>query len=166
MELLLDRYRESLTLFLYSIVGNLEDAEDLMIDSFAEAAAKQSWSPEGSSFKTWLFSVGKHLAGKHYRWLKRHRIATEPLEDFLEAQEDCSPEFLLLQQEQYRNLYFAMDRLSPDYRQILYLLYFEGMSSEESGIVMHKTPGQIYVLANRARKSLRKELGRMGIDYA
>ena len=65
LKILLERYRESLTLFLYGYVHSMEDAEDLMLDAFAEAAARESWSAEGSSFKTWLFAVGRKKALMH-----------------------------------------------------------------------------------------------------
>ena len=38
--ILLDRHRESLILFLNGYVHNLEDAEELMLDSYAKIAAK------------------------------------------------------------------------------------------------------------------------------
>ena len=37
--ILLERHRESLMLFLYSFVRNMEDAEELTIAAYAEAAA-------------------------------------------------------------------------------------------------------------------------------
>ena len=37
--ILLERHRESLMLFLYSFVRNMEDAEELTLDAYAEAAA-------------------------------------------------------------------------------------------------------------------------------
>ena len=56
--ILLERHRESLMLFLMSFVHNMEDAEELMLDAYAEVAAGTSFSGK-SSFKTWLFSIGK-----------------------------------------------------------------------------------------------------------
>lgn len=58
---LLERHKESLMLFLYSFVHNMEDAEELMLDDYAEAAAGANYSGK-STFKTWLFSIGKKMA--------------------------------------------------------------------------------------------------------
>ena len=55
--ILLERHREGLLLFLMSIVHNMDDAEELMLDTFAEAASATSFSGK-SSFKTWLYSMG------------------------------------------------------------------------------------------------------------
>ena len=59
---LFDRYSEGLMLFLCGYTRSIEDAEELMIDSFAEVAAGTNIFSGKSSFKTWLFSVGKHQA--------------------------------------------------------------------------------------------------------
>ena len=39
LRVLLERHREGLTLFLYGYVHSMEDAEELMLDAFAAAAA-------------------------------------------------------------------------------------------------------------------------------
>lgn len=68
--ILLERHKESLTLFLYSIVHNMEDAEEIMLDTYAEAAAGKTAFSGRSSFKTWLFSIGKKMALAHLRKAK------------------------------------------------------------------------------------------------
>ena len=65
-ELLL-RHREGLTLFLFGYVRNMDDAEDLMLDAFATAASRNSGWQGLSSFRTWLFGIGRHLAMRELR---------------------------------------------------------------------------------------------------
>ncbi len=157
--LLLRRYRESLTLFLYGYVHNWEDAEDLMLDAFAQAASGATTFSGKSSFKTWLFAIGRHLALRH---LRRQRRSADPQEDTGTA----SPEPELLRAERDVQLYQAMERLLPEYRQALYLIYFEGMTRDEVCRVMGKTKRQVYNLTERGRKALREELERAGFEYA
>lgn len=161
---LLERHKESLTLFLYGMVHNMEDAEDLMLDAFAEAAAGASFAGR-SSFKTWLFSIGRKRALMH---LRKRRPVTVAEDEALEvpAGPDASPENRILQEERKQQLYQALLQLSVDYRQVLILLYFEQMSHEEAGRVMGKSRKQIYNLAERGRKALKTELERMGFDDA
>ena len=158
---LLQRHREGLVLFLYGYLRNWEDAEDLMLDAFAEAAAGRTIFAGKSSFKTWLFSIGRHLA---LRELRRRRNPA-PLDG--ETEDDApSPEAQLLTAERDRQLYEALDRLNPDYRQVLYLFYFEDMKPEEAAHVMGKSRKQIYNLGERGRKALREELERMDFEDA
>ena len=58
-----------------------------------------------------------------------------------------------------------MKKLSPDYRQILWLSYFEELSNEEIAIVMKKNSRQIRNLLYRAKMSLRSVLEKEGFDY-
>ena len=156
---LLVRHRESLTLFLLGYVRSMEDAEELMLDAFAVAAARTSTWAGRSSFRTWLFGIGRHLA---LRQLKRRRkTSCQEAEEYGD-----SPEMGLLRGEEKRQLYAALERLNPEYRQALYLVFFEDMSAEDAARVMGKTRKQVYNLTERGKKALRSELERMGFDYA
>ena len=156
---LLERPREGLTLFLRGFVPSMEDAEDLMIDAFAVAASGTAAFSGASSFRTWLFAIGRNQARTH---LRRHRPA-EPVREETPGAE--APELELLRSERSRQLYEALARLNPEYRQVLYLLYFEQMSQDEAARVMRKTKKQIYHLTSRGRDALRTTLERMGFEY-
>lgn len=159
--ILLERHRESFTLFLMSFVHNMEDAEELMLDAYAEVAAETSYSGK-SSFKTWLFSIGKKMALMH---LRKKRFLFIPLDE-QDNTTAAPPEMDILREDSNRQLYQAMECLKAEYRQILILLYFEDMSHEDAGRVMGKSRKQIYNLTQRSRKALKEELERMGFDYA
>lgn len=158
---LLERHREGLTLFLFGYVRNAEEAEELMLDAFAEIAVGPTVFSGKSSFKTWLFSVGKHLALKQLR--RKKQVGLPELPDLSEA---VQPELRLLQQERNRQLYLALERIAPEYRQVLELQYMENMSPAEIAQVMGKRAGQIYNLIKRGKQALRSELERMGVTDA
>ena len=159
---LLERHREGLTLFIYAIVGDMDDAEDLMLDAFAAAAAGTSRFLGRSSFKTWLFSIGRNLAAGHMRKRKGPHL---PLDDEL-AGSSAVPELEILKSEETRQLQQALSSLKPEYRQALTLIYFEDMSYEEAGRVMKQNRRQMYHLIERGKASLRETLERMGADFA
>ena len=77
-----------------------------------------------------------------------------------------TPELEILRQEQNNELYQALETLPASYRQVLYLIYFEEMDSDEAAHVMGKTKKQIYNLTERGRKALKEALERMDFDYA
>ena len=158
---LLERHKESLMLFLYSFGHNMEDAEELMLDAYAEAAAGAGYSGR-STFKTWLFSVGKKMALMRGR--KQRFVAEEPVQQAEGI--TASPELNILREERNRQLYEAISQLREEYRQVLILLYFEDMSHEEAGRIMKKNRKQVYNLAERGRAALREQLERMGFDHA
>ena len=158
---LLERHKESLMLFLFSFVHNMEDAEELMLDAYAEAAAGADYSGK-SIFKTWLFSIGKKMALMR---LRKQRFTAG--KSFARTEEATDPpELNILREERNRQLYEAISQLREEYRQILILLYFEDMSHEEAGRIMKKNRKQVYNLAERGRAALREQLERMGFDHA
>jgi len=159
---LLERHRESLTLFLNEYVHDLDDAEDLMLDAYAEAAAGTAAFSGKSSFKTWLFAIGKNKARMYLRKKRFPLFRREDLPD----PSPGSPETDILKKERDRQLYRALSELKEEYRQILILMCFEGMSHEEAGRVMGKTRRQTYHLAERGRQALREKLERMGFEDA
>ena len=157
---LFDRYADRLTLFICSIVRQKEDAGELMLDTFAVVAAQKSVYRGESGFGTWLFAIAKKLA---YQALRKRRPLLMPLRDGLPADGD-PPETALLKDERDRQLYRALEQLKPEYRETLYLTYFENMSVEEIQKITGKSARQIYKLANRGRASLWKKLEGMGFD--
>ena len=159
LRVLLERYRESFTLFLFGYVHNMEDAEELMMDAFAIAAAGKSGFARRSSFKTWLFGIGRNLARKQYGRGKSVQAG-----ETLRAAEQ--PDLEILKNERRQELYVALETLPDDYRQAIYLLYYEDMTIEEIARVMGKSKKQIYNLAFRGKQALREVLERNGFENA
>ena len=159
---LLERHREELTLFLFGYVRNAADAEELMLDAFAEVAAGPTVFSGKSSFKTWLFSIGKHLALAQLRKQKHLRALTE--ENLPESA--ALPETRLLLEEQKRELYLALEQIEPDYREVLLLQYMEDMSPSEIAQVTGRRAKQVYNLIERGKKALRGALEKMGFEYS
>ena len=62
-------------------------------------------------------------------------------------------------------LHSAINELNEKYRQVLYLVYFEEMSAEESSKVMKLTRKQTENLIFRARCALKAILEKDGYDY-
>ena len=171
LRILLERHRESLLLFLLGYVGNEEDAEELMMDTYAVVASGTSAFSGRSSFKTWLFGIARNQAKMFLRKKKGFFLSMEEMlekshsEQIADSYHD-TPELELLRQEQNNELYMALETLPASYRQVLYLTYFEEMDADEAAHVMGKTKKQIYNLTERGRKALKEALERMGFDYA
>ena len=68
-------------------------------------------------------------------------------------------------EESKRALHRALEKLTPDYRQVLWLVYFEDFSNREVAVIMKKNSRQIKNLLYRAKKSLKAELDKDGFIY-
>lgn len=67
-----------------------------------------------------------------------------------------------LHEERKVELHRALRRLKPEYRQVLWLIYFEGMTGKETSRIMKKTVHIVETLAYRARRALKEKLNREG----
>lgn len=59
----------------------------------------------------------------------------------------------------------TMRRLKPEYRQILWLIYFEGFSNKEAAVIMKRSTHSVETLVYRARQSLKSKLDEEGFVY-
>jgi RNA polymerase sigma-70 factor (ECF subfamily) len=67
--------------------------------------------------------------------------------------------------EQKLQLHDALKRMEPQYRQVLYLVYFEDLQNAQVAAVMGKSRKQIENLVYRAKRSLKSELEKEGFAY-
>lgn len=161
---LITLYRESLTRFINVVVRNRAEAEDLMIDAFAQLVVSRSFAGR-SSLKTYLFQIGRNLALKHVK--KQTKKDTVPFDDCKQfSADDQSVESDLLHKETKRALYAGIVSLKPEYRDVLYMQYFEEMDTEEIARILNKTKKQVGNLAFRAKAALKKKLESEGITDA
>lgn len=157
---LLERHGQSLVLFINGMVQNMEDAEELMLDSFAVIASGTAHYTvrKDSTFKTWLFAIARNKARMLLR--KRKFVFTSIDEEILA--DNNLPESEIFEKEERKELYKALSEINKDYRQVLYLAYFEDMKPEEIARVLNKNIKQIYNLTARGREALKTVLERNG----
>ena len=152
-------YRDGLVFYLNSIVGDLGAAEELAEDTFVLLAVKKPRDKGTGSFKTWLYTIGRNLAINHLRKTARRVRAAE---NELPVMEEEPPEVVYLRQEQRFAVHRAMGKLKREYRQILWLMYFEDFTCREAAAVMKRSVHSAETLAYRARRALKTQLEQEG----
>ena len=158
-------YKDGLILYLCGIVRDVYTAEDLMTDTFLKLALKKPrFINDTATFKTWLYKVARNLALDYLR--KSSNISGRPVEDYANLLIDQTDVLtFFVKEEEKRQLYLALQSLKEEYRQILYLVYFEGFDNSRAGSVMKKNKRQIENLLYRAKSALKTELEKKGFVY-
>ena len=163
LEQLITEYKDGLILYLHTLVGDVTLAEELTEDTFVRLCVKKPRDKKIGSFKTWLYTIGRNVAISHMRKAAK---ATVPMDTVGElADETADLLQLYLQEEQKILLHRGMEKLKPEYRQVLWLVYFEGFSCQQIGRIMKKTTHGVETLAYRARLALKQILIKEGFDY-
>ncbi|MBQ9746254.1 MAG: sigma-70 family RNA polymerase sigma factor, partial [Clostridia bacterium] len=117
-------YREGLTLFINRYVCNAAEAEDIAIDVFTYILLHKNRYNFKTSFKTYLYMLGRSRALDYLR--KRRRLDTFSLEE-AEGQGE-PPEESVFECERKRAVNEAVSKLPREMREAVHLFYFEELS--------------------------------------
>ncbi len=161
---IVEEYRAGLQLYLFSVLGDNDAAEDITQDTFLKLfVGKPRFDPK-ASFKTWLYTIGRNQAFTYLK--KQKKTVCMPDEDVSGISDDVTYlEEQYIADEMKISVHRALNKLKAEYREILWLTYFEGLSNRQSAKVMNKSVHGIETLVSRARKAMKKQLEEDGFDY-
>ncbi len=160
LTVIVDEYGDRLLRYINSFVHDEATAEDLLSETFLKLIIRRPRLRGESLFKTYLYAMGRNEA---LRWLRRKRCEV-PLGEWMpEPTEDVHRS--IERREQARQLHRLLKQLPPLYREVLYLMYFEGLSCREIASVLHKTNRQVTNLLYRGKQALRAVMEKEGIEY-
>lgn len=161
---IIQEYKNPLMLYINSFVGNIHTAEELTQETFVQIGLKKPRFKGKSSFKTFLFSIGRNVTLNYLRKAAReNRVSIEDFREIISDEKSIEKEYL--KKEDKIIVHKAMKNILPQYRQILYLVYFEGLSNSEVAAVMKKTKHSVETLKYRAEKAIKLQLEKEGFIY-
>jgi len=157
-------YKDGLILYLNGFVNNILTAEELTEDVFFKLVTKKPRFNEKSSFKTWLYTIGRNTAVDYLRRnSKQKEVSAEEIREI--EDERLSLEQSYIKQEKLLYIHRALEKLKPEYKQVLWLVYFEDFSQKETAKIMKKSVHSVETLVYRARLALKAELEKGGFIY-
>jgi RNA polymerase sigma-70 factor, ECF subfamily len=157
---LYDRYGRTAYSLILRVVRDQAIAEDLVQETFLRVWNRvHTIDPAKGAVGPWLLAIARNGAIDYLRSSAgRERNAVEldeaghaPLYGNLEAE--------ILVSDQARRAKAAMGRLAPNYRTVMELAYFEGLSQSEMSVRMGQPLGTIKTWVRAALQCLRDELG-------
>lgn len=161
LEELVVKYGDGLIGYAYCYLRDFAAAEDVMEDVFAVLIIKRKRFVECSAFEAYLFRIARNKCIDRLR--KRGHETF--LNDDLPVASTQNVEEEALRSLRDEKVYKALLGLSPDYRDVLYLSYYQGFSVDEIKSAMRKTAKQVYNLTTRAKSALKQILIKEGIGH-
>lgn len=158
---IIEEYRDNLTHFLMKYVRDESTAEDIAIDVFTYVLTHKHRYNFKVSLKTYLFMIGRSRALDYIKHNKKIRFV-ELSEVENELYSLISPEDEALSNERKRIVREAMNKLPKDMREVLCLVYFDGLSYDDAAKIMRKNKKQIDNLLYRSKEKLRSIIGKEG----
>jgi RNA polymerase sigma-70 factor (ECF subfamily) len=150
---LMARYRDSFGRYAFHMLGNHEDAQEAMQDSFIRAhrALKDCRQPD--RFGAWLFRIVVNRCRTVRRRLLRDRNFGGDLPDEIPSTDPAPASF-----EWREEIGRALARLRPHYREAFLLRYVEGLDYAEMSRMTGAREAALRMRVKRAGDQLRELL--------
>lgn len=162
-DLLVKRYKDPLLNFIYRFVGEKNEAEDIVQETFLRLFKNKHYYKEIAKFSTWIYTIAGNLAKTELRKRKRrklfsisHYMSTE--KDYDIPDETTSPESDTNTLITDKIIQKAIDKLSPKFKQVIILRDIQGFSYEEIAEIVNIPLGTVKSRVNRARLKLQEDL--------
>ncbi|MEO8594484.1 MAG: sigma-70 family RNA polymerase sigma factor [Candidatus Solibacter sp.] len=157
---LYDRYGRITFSLIVRIVRDAATAEDLVQETFLRVWNRvHGFDAMKGSIGPWLLAVARNRAIDYLRSAGgRERNALE-FEEAVHPALYCDVEKELLTSDKVRRVKSAVEKLTPNHRQVIELAYFEGLSQTEMAERMGQPLGTVKTWVRAALKTLRDDLG-------
>jgi len=135
--------------------GNRDDAADVLQTSYVKVFSGRAVFQGRSTFRTWWFGVIRLTAME----LQRRDVRSLSLDDAgvplaVPAEADTA----LMQEESDHTLRAALNRLPARQREVLHLVFYQGLSLSQVADVLELSIGSTRVHYDRGKKRLREWL--------
>jgi RNA polymerase sigma-70 factor (ECF subfamily) len=156
----------ALTRLLLRLMGNQQDAEDVLQETFLNAFRAIDRFEGRSSLSTWLYRIAYNTAMMR---LRRPDAPTVSVEETLTSAGEqiprqlfdwcCLPEETFESEEVQLELRQAIVAMPNSLQTVFMLRELEGMSTKETAVTLDLSPSATKVRLYRARQWLREHLG-------
>ena len=164
MARLMQRWEAPVKRFIFRLIGNPTEAEDLAQEVFVRVYTKRAAYRPGAKFSTWCFAIAANQAKNRLRWWRRRPALS--LDAWTRAGGDTADEspagaqasHEAVRHEQIAAVQAAVAALPLDLRTALVLFEYEQQSVAEIAAALECTPKAVENRLYRARQLLKKSL--------
>ncbi len=151
---IIEAHQEPLFRFAYLLLGNSQDAQDVLQEAFVRAYYRLHHFDENRPVRPWLLRIVANLARNKRRSNGRYWSA---LTRFARHEPTIypNPETLIVTQSQAIELWQAIRRLNLHDQEIIYLRFFLNMTVEETAQTQGVAHGTVKSRLHRALKRLK-----------
>ncbi len=157
---LLQRYRRPVYHVILKMVRNVDDAEDLTIESFAKAFRSLSRFKKDFTFSTWLFRIATNntidfIRKKKLNTLSIENTYTDDNGDSVSIDvedKNLNPQEEAIKAQKEEIIQVFVNMLPSKYQKLVRLRYFSELSYEEIAVELEAPLGTVKAQLHRARE--------------
>lgn len=161
---LVQRYQRQVYNLAFRMLGNAEDAGDLVQETFLRAYGALGSFRQDASFLTWLYKIASNLCIDQLRSRKAKGALSldVELEEGREPRSESrtsAPEDTAVRNAVQDVVHRAILNLPERYRKVVIMRHLQDMSVEEIATILDEPTGTVKTHLFRARAMLRERLG-------
>lgn len=155
---LVERYRNQVAALAYKMVGDYDEAADIMQNVFVKTSQNIWRYDEDKRFYTWLYRITVNASIDYMRKHRRHKH--EPLENVYETAENHrdNPEDNFRTGQLREHLKAATEKLNGKQKSAFILRDIEGCHIDDVANIMEMPEATVRWYLHRARQKIRKDL--------
>ena len=139
---IIDKYSTMVYKLAFARTRNKENADDIFQEVFLRYIRKQPKFETEEHEKAWFIRVTINCSNSLFSFIKRENY--EELNENISEKEN--PEEIMDE---------FLEKLSPDYRTVIHLFYYEGYSTLEISKILNKKESTVRMQLTRARRNLK-----------
>lgn len=167
---LVDLYKDKIYHLAYRMLGNKQEAEDIVQETFLRLYSNLHRYDDTQKFSTWIFRIGTNLCIDRLRKRKLTYSLDAEVTDgegndyyAMMSSDEYTPEKQVIVSETQRHIRKVIDNMPDKYKSIIVLRYLQDLSLQEISDVLGLPITTIKTRLHRGREYLRKKLDASGI---
>ena len=162
-EILVQRYKNPLTNFVYRFLGDYEACADVVQETMIKFYRNKDSYKSIAKFSTWIYTIAGNLAKTEYQKRRRRQIFSlnsygEEKENYEIPDERYRPDVITDSGIKDKIIQNALLKISAAYREAVILRDIQELSYEEIAEIMRIEVGTVKSRINRGRAQLQKLL--------
>lgn len=155
--------RQKLYRFAFRLLGNEEDAKDIIQDALLKVWHQQERMAELQNLEAWCMRITRNLALDKIK--SRKYRTSEDLEraDHVPVAYNQDPHAAAEKQDVMRKVHAIIHALPEKYRTIIQLRDMDGYSYQEIADILEVEMSEVKINLHRARKAVREKLQNMEV---
>jgi RNA polymerase sigma-70 factor (ECF subfamily) len=155
-----NRYSKPLLSFIYNLVGDRNQAEELVQEAFVRAYRRFGSMRDGRHLSSWLFGIARNVVREAVKrkYSERASVSLEQIDRLDLRDSRIGPDEPMLADELNRAVHEALAGLSEDGRAVFVLKVLHRMRYREISRVTGSSVGKLKTDLHRARLQMRRRL--------
>lgn len=172
---LVSRWQRVIYNLVYRMLGREHEAEEVCQDAFTAAYLNLKNFRGDAKFSSWLYRIAINLSTSHLR--KRQRVVIESLEEIQEkgrgveaevfhrhSSAQSSIESRAIEHDRARRVRRAVERLADDYRVVIILKEYHGLTFKEIGEILNIPTSTVKTRMYAGLNNMKRDLVHTGIQ--